>query len=104
MSTPDPKIVKNSRVVEVMLIQASQFLCDPSQYQLAKWTKEQYEADLRLVELTESMLELEAIAMTHGAKSAFWRRLKKVAIQLELDDKIEEYETRFHKALKVKRT
>ena len=82
-----------------MLCQAAEFLYYPHLFELQEWTKEQYEQDLRLRELTDSMLKLESVALTSGAKTGFWRRLKKAAVQLDLSDKAEEYEQQFHKAL-----
>ena len=100
MIPPDHAVVKNSLVIEAMLFQAAGFLDDSELFELDNWTKEQYEKDQRIAELTTSMLSLESIALAHGAKSGFWRRLKKVANQLERTDKAEEYERKFHEALR----
>ncbi len=50
------------------------------------------------------MIKLEGIAKACGCKSGFWRRIKKVALQMKLNEKVEEYENEFHTALKNKST
>ena len=52
----------------------------------------------RLTELNE----LAEIAYVYGAKSGFWRRLQKAAKNMELPEKVDEYERAFHDALSRK--
>ena len=45
------------------------------------------------------MVRLENVARMNGAKSGFWRYLKKVADTIGDKEKSIEYENEFHKAL-----
>ena len=45
------------------------------------------------------MIRLENVARMHGAKSGFWQYLKKVADTIGDEEKSNEYENEFHKAL-----
>ena len=95
----DPRLVKKWKVVEIMLVQASEWLFEPNNFKLGQKSMAEYEKYLRANELELAMLELEAIAYKHGAKSGFWRRLQKAAITMELQYKVDEYESAFHDAL-----
>ena len=95
----DERLLKSWKVTEIMLNQASEFLLEPGQIQYSRKEMLEYQNYLAVNELEMAMLELEAIAREHGAKSGFWRRLQKAARQMELEDKVAEYEREFHKAL-----
>ena len=45
------------------------------------------------------MYSLEKLALDHGCKPPFWRRLRKVAVQFEFDEAAERYEQRFRLAV-----
>ncbi len=90
---------KSWKTAEVQINQASEFLNKPKLYSLQEFPVESYENNTREKELIKAMLELENIAKNNGCKSGFWRRIKKVAVQLKLEKKIEEYESEFHTAL-----
>ena len=92
-------LAKKWKSAEIMLSQAAEFLLEPTRFTLAARELEDYEQYIAANELGLAMEELEHIALEFGAKSGFWRRLKKAAIQMELADKSEEYEMRFHQAL-----
>lgn len=95
----DAKLAKKWKSAEIMLRQASEFLHEPTRFSLTASELEDYKQYLRVNELGLAMEELESIALEFGAKSGFWRRLKKAAIQMDLVEKSEEYEVQFHKAL-----
>jgi len=95
----DPRLVKSWKAIEVMLNQASEFLVEPSRFHLPEKRLAEYEDYLRVNELELAMLELEAVALEQGAKPGFWRRLQKAAQQMSLNNKVDEYESEFHKAL-----
>jgi hypothetical protein len=96
----DPRLVKSWKATEVMLNQAAGFLDDPEKFSLPEKDLAEYRDYIQVNELELAMLELEAVARKHGAKSGFWRRLQKAARQMSLHDKVEEYEAEFHRALK----
>lgn len=87
-----------------MLLQAANFLDDPDLFYLDVQDLADYRFNSRENELRESMLKLESLALANGAKSGFWRRIKKVAEQLKNAEKADEYEKRFHEALSKKST
>ena len=60
---------------------------------------EDYSGFIDSNEFELAMEELAGIAQAYGCKSGFWRRLKKVAVQMDLPDKSAEYERLFHEAL-----
>ena len=93
------KIPKNWKIIEIQISQASEFLNDPSLFIVKEFSIESYAQNTRETELTALMLKLEEVAKKHGCKTGFWRRIKKVAIQLELPEKIKEYEREFHASL-----
>jgi hypothetical protein len=95
----DPKLVKSWKATEVMLNQAADFLHEPDRFSLPEKDLAEYRDYIQVNELELAMLELEAIAREHGAKSGFWRRLQKAARQMNLHDKVDEYEADFHRAL-----
>jgi hypothetical protein len=95
----DPELVKSWKATEVMLNQASDFLLEPDRFSLPEKSLAEYKEYLRVNELELAMEELESIAREHGAKSGFWRRLQKAAHQMNLQDKVDEYESEFHRAL-----
>jgi hypothetical protein len=95
----DERLLKSWKVTEIMLNQASEFLLEPDRFSLPEKEMVEYQNYLAVNELEMAMLELEAVARKHGAKSGFWRRLQKAARQMELEDKVAEYEREFHKAL-----
>ena len=99
-SMADPRFVKSWKATEIMLNQAADYLLDPDKFSLPEKDLAEYRNCVRVNELELAMLELEAIAREHGAKSGFWRRLQKAARQMNLYDKVEEYEADFHRALK----
>ena len=98
----DPKLVKKWKAIEVMLVQAAEFLLEPNRFKLEQKELKDYQEYLRANELQLAMEELEAIAYRYGARSGFWRRLQKAAINMNLQDKVEEYEQAFHEALSNK--
>ena len=97
------KTPKYWKVDEIQIKQASEFLNDPNLFSSKEYSLESYTQNMPKTELTSLMLELELeleeIAKKHGCKTGFWRRIKKVATQLELPEKIEEYEREFHSSL-----
>ncbi|MDO6526756.1 hypothetical protein Q4519_13780 [Motilimonas sp. 1_MG-2023] len=93
------RLAKKWKVIEVQLTQAAEFLHEPERFGLEEKDLAEYREYLRVNELGLAMEVLEDIAYEHGAKSGFWRRLKKVAETMELQDKVEEYEKAFHNAL-----
>ena len=95
----DEKTAKKWWAAEAMLVQASDFLITPDKFVLERKSIKHYEKDLRKDELKASMLQLEDIAKKHGAESGFWRRIKKAATQMDLHEKVDEYESAFHEAL-----
>ena len=95
----DPRLAKSWKATEVMLNRAADFLLDPDKFSLPEKSLAEYRDYLQVNELELAMLELEAIAREHGAKSGFWRRLQKAARQMNLQDKVAEYESDFHRAL-----
>ncbi|MDO6528274.1 hypothetical protein Q4519_21765 [Motilimonas sp. 1_MG-2023] len=84
---------------KVQLTQAAEFLHEPERFELEEKDLAEYREYLRVNELGLAIEVLEGIAYEHGAKSGFWRRLKKAAETMELQDKVEEYEKAFHNAL-----
>lgn len=94
-----PRLAKRWKVIEIQLAQAAEFLLEPDKFELEERSLEDYQQYLRANELELAMNELEEIARLHGAKSGFWRRLKKAATSMELSDKEAEYEEAFHEAL-----
>lgn len=94
--------VKNSWNVDASLMHAAELLLQRDLYQFESWPVDRYAADLRLEELTGSMLELERIANEYGAKPAFWRRIQPVAHALDMAEKADEFEQRFHAELAAK--
>jgi hypothetical protein len=93
------RLAKKWKVVEVQLTQAADFLLEPERFQLKEKDLAEYRKYLRVNELGLAMEVLEEIAYEHGAKSGFWRRLKKAAVTMELENKAQEYEEAFHNAL-----
>lgn len=93
------RLAKKWKVIEVQLAQAAEFLHEPEGFELEEKDLAEYREYLRVNELGLAMEVLEDIAYEHGAKSGFWRRLKKAAETMELQDKVEEYEKAFHNAL-----
>ena len=94
------RLAKKWKVAEIQLKQAADFLYDPERFQFEEKDFAEYREYLRVNELSLAMDVLEDIAYEHGAKSGFWRRLKKAAETMELIDKAKEYEKVFHNALK----
>lgn len=92
------RLAKKWKIVEVQLTQAADFLIEPERFQLEAKSLDEYREYLRMNELRLAMESLEEIAYDHGAKSGFWRRLKKAAETMELHDKVEEYEKAFQNA------
>jgi hypothetical protein len=86
-------------VVEVQLGQAAQFLFEPDRFSMAEKDLEEYRSYIDQNEFELAMDELSGIAQEFGCKSGFWRRLKKAAIQMNLNEKAEQYEKLFHEAL-----
>lgn len=72
---------------------------DPSLLIVEEYSLDSYAENTRITELTALMIKLEEVAKKHGCKTGFWRRIKKVATQLELPEKIKEYEREFHHSL-----
>ena len=95
----EARLVKKWKVIEVQLNQAAQFLNQPEICSLSDQEFADYRFDLREEELTEAMGKLEEIARVHGAKSGFWKRIKKVAESIGNQEKVSEYEEQFHAAL-----
>ena len=72
---------------------------EPDRFNLEQKELKEYQEYLRANELELAMEELEQIAIEHGAKSGFWRRLQKAAETMGLNNKVEQYEQAFHDAL-----
>jgi len=97
------KIKKHWKVVEVQLNQAAQFLHEPDRFTLVERALEDYRDYVNHNEFELAMDELAGIAQEFGCKSGFWRRLKKVAVQMGLKESAEKYEELFHEALARKK-
>lgn len=95
----DPRLVKKWKAIEIQLVLAAEFLLEPDRFELEQKGLKDYQEYLRENELELAMDELAVIAKEHGAKSGFWRRLQKTASNMELQNKVEEYEREFHDAL-----
>ena len=95
----DPAQVKGWKATEVMLHQAAELLLEPDRARIPKTDVFDFQNFIQVNELELAMLELEALAKEHGAKSGFWRRLQKAARQMKLQHKVDEYESEFHSAL-----
>ncbi|WP_455201321.1 hypothetical protein [Kaarinaea lacus] len=95
----DPLETRKSWFVECQLSNAAQFLSEPSKYNPPKYGIGEYKFNLRRYELEKSMIELEMLALKIGCKSGFWRRLQRVAEDLDTQAKAGQYEREFHKAL-----
>jgi len=93
----DPRLVKKWKAIEIQLRQAAELLLDPEQFVLEE--RKLFQEYLRANELELAMNELAEIAYKYGAKSGFWRWLQKAAKNMELPEKVEEYERAFHDAL-----
>ncbi|GAA6168316.1 hypothetical protein [Sessilibacter corallicola] len=65
-------------------------MLEPEMFQLEENTLAEYRMYLRVNELGLAMEVLEEIAYEHGAKSGFWRRLKKAAETMGLENKAKE--------------
>lgn len=90
---------KHWKIIEVQLRQVSEFLVEPDRFSI--WEKEfqDYEGYIDNNEFELAMDELAEIALEFGCKSSFWRRLKKPALQMGVQEKAERYESYFHEAL-----
>lgn len=95
----DPRLIKKWKAIEIQLTQAAEFLIEPERFNLEQKELRDYQEYLRANELELAMNELAEIAYEYGAKSGFWRSLQKAAKNMELPDKVEEYERAFHDAL-----
>ena len=95
----DLRTTKRSKVAEIQLKQAADFLLNPAAFETPTYSLEDYGKDLRLLELQQEMLRLETVAREVGCKPGFWRRIKKVAISLKLEHDRDRYEAQFHQAL-----
>lgn len=95
----DTKHIKHWKVVEVQLRQASEFLIEPERFSMPEKELRDYESYIDNNEFELAMDELAEIALEFGCKSSFWRRLKKPALQMELQAKADQYEKYFHEAL-----
>ena len=83
-----------------MLRHATEFLHNSALYTTTQHSDENDDLQELASVLFEEMLILESLAFKFGCKSGFWRRLQKVAAQLDAQVKIEEYEENFHEALR----
>ena len=95
----DPVLTKQWKVVEIQLRQASELLTDPKLFKLKEKPFQEYRYYEDNGEFESAMDELAKLAKEKGCRTGFWRRIKKVAIQMNLKSKAEEYETQFHKSL-----
>lgn len=93
------RLAKKWKVAEIQLTQAAEFLLEPEKFTLEEKDLAEYREYFRVNELGLALEVLEEIAIEHGAKSGFWRRLKKAAETMELHNKAQEYEKAFHRAL-----
>ena len=95
----DEKLTKHWKIVEIQLRQAAMFLHEPSRFTIEDRELDDYRHYVDHNEFELAMDELAGIAEEFGCKSGFWRRLKKVAIQMNLSEKADHYELQFHNAL-----
>ncbi len=95
----DPILTKQWEVVEIQLRQASELLNAPRLFKLKEKPFKEYQHYKDNGELESAMEKLEQLAKEKGCKTGFWRRLKKAAIQMNLESKADEYELQFQKAL-----
>ena len=95
----DPRLAKSWKATEIMLNQAAELLACPDEPSDSEDALVQFRTLIAANELELAMLELEAIARQYGARSGFWRRIQKAARQMDLPDKVAEYESDFHSAL-----
>ena len=86
-------------VVEIQLRQASEFLNQPDSFHLSRQEFSVYRFNLRQDELKQAMSQLENLAKGDGARSGFWRRIKKAAKSIGDSEKVAKYEREFHNAL-----
>ncbi len=89
---------KHWKVVEIQLQQASELLNDPNKYKIKKRDLEEYKNYTDNNEFQLAMEELAEIVIEYGCRPVFWRSLKKVADQMKLENKVDEYENQFQKA------
>ncbi|MEO1582704.1 MAG: hypothetical protein AAFR91_12775 [Pseudomonadota bacterium] len=95
----DARLTKHWKTIEVQLSQAAEFLDEPDRFSMLEKELGEYRDYVDHNEFELAMDELAGIAHEFGCKTGFWRRLKKVAIQMDLDEKAEQYEKLFHDAL-----
>ena len=95
----EPRLAKRWKAVELQIMQAADFLHEPGRFSMDEMELKEYQCRRRDKELELAMDALAQIALVHGARPGFWRRLQKAAINLGLSEKVEEYDSRFHDAL-----
>jgi hypothetical protein len=95
----DVRLVKKWKPVEVQLNLASNFLLEKNAFHVPEQCPEEYRYNLREHELCHAMIALEETARRVGAKSGFWRAIKRAAETIGDTNKVKEYEREFHKAL-----
>jgi len=95
----DDRLAKKWKCAEVMLFQAAEFIQAPNLFTFTAKDLKEYNLDLREIEISEAMNELAIIGEQSFTKPAFWRRLKKVAVQIDNSDKADLFEIKFHQAL-----
>jgi hypothetical protein len=93
------RLAKKWKCAEVMLFQAAEFLDEPSLFSFEQIELEQYKFNLREREIFEAMELLATIGILHKCKSGFWKRIQKVAVQIDAVNKADEYEKAFHIAV-----
>ncbi|MBO9492466.1 hypothetical protein J7384_19115 [Endozoicomonas sp. G2_1] len=95
----EARIVKKWKSVEAQLNLAATLLDDPTLFVLAEQEFAEYRFNTRELELLEAFERLEKIARNSGCKSGFWRSFQKVSTILGFDEKTEQFEEEFHRAL-----
>ena len=82
----DPRLEKHCKVVEAMLNQAAELLCNSKERSVSKRKLKKYKENLQANEFELAMQELECIGKELCPRSGFWRRLKKVSNQMSLPE------------------
>ncbi|MDF5308373.1 hypothetical protein P3633_08970 [Vibrio parahaemolyticus] len=89
------RIAKKWKSAEIMLFQAADFLDDPSLFVFEKIDLESYLLDSREVDIFNAMESLAMLGTSNSHKPSFWKRLKKVAIQINAIEQANKYEELF---------
>ncbi|MCX7553283.1 ankyrin repeat domain-containing protein [Marinicella sp. S1101] len=93
------RVARYWKSIETALRLAGKFLTKPHMFKLEERALEEYKNFEDKAFFERSINELAEIAKDHGSKKGLWRRLSKIAKQMGLSNKAEEYEAIFHSTL-----